>query len=179
MEVKEPLIEKLQLIIYWSVRVLALLMVFVIIMGVIDVGWTVYQKLMAPPKFILTISDMLATFAAFIAVLIAIEIFINIVVYLQDDVLHVKIVMATALMAISRKVIILDLETTEPAYLWGIASVVIAVSIGYWLVVHYNLEFSASTGAYNKSPDSTVHQESQNGNVSSSSEELDKKTVNK
>jgi len=145
MEIQEPLMNKLQQIINWSVRVLALLMVFVIIMGVVDVGWTLYQKLMSPPRFILTISDMLATFGAFIAVLIAIEIFINIIVYLKDDILHVKIVMATALMAISRKVIILDLENTEPAYLLGIAAIVLAVSIGYWLVVHYNLEFS--TGA--------------------------------
>lgn len=43
--------------------------------------------------------------------------------------------MATALMAIARKVIILDLEKSEPEYLWGIASVVIAISVGYWLVV--------------------------------------------
>ncbi len=83
----------------------------------------------------MTITDMLATFGAFMAVLIAIEIFINITVYLRDDVIHVKIVMATALMAIARKVIILDLEKIEPEYLWGIASVVFAISIGYWLVV--------------------------------------------
>ena len=33
------------------------------------------------------------------------------------------------------QVIILDLEKIEPEYLWGIASVVFAISIGYWLVV--------------------------------------------
>lgn len=79
--------------------------------------------------------DLLVTFDAFMAVLIAIEIFINITVYLREDVIHVRIVMATALMAIARKVIILDLEQIEPEYLWGIASVVFAISIGYWLVV--------------------------------------------
>ncbi len=176
MEIQEPLIGKLQLIINWSVRILAILMVFVIIMGVIDVGWTLYQKLMSPPIFILTISDMLATFAAFIAVLIAIEIFINIIVYLQDDVMHVKIVMATALMAISRKVIILDLETTEPAYLWGIASVVLAVSIGYWLVVHYNLEFSSN---YRTLSDTPVRKDSQKENTAVNPEEADVKPVDK
>ncbi len=137
METNEPLIEKLQIIIHWSVRTLAILMVFVIVMGVVDVAWTLYQKLVSPPDYILTISDMLATFGAFMAVLIAIEIFINITVYLREDVIHVKIVMATALMAIARKVIILDLEKIEPEYLWGIASVVIAISIGYWLVVKF------------------------------------------
>lgn len=135
MVANEPLIEKLQIIIHWAVRVLAILMVFVIIMGVIDVAWTLYHKLLAAPRFILTITDMLATFGAFMAVLIAIEIFINITIYLRDDVIHVKIVMATALMAIARKVIILDPEAVEPGYLFGLAAIVLAVSIGYWLVV--------------------------------------------
>lgn len=41
----EPLVLHLRIIIHWAVRVLAVLMVFVIIMGVVDVGWTLYQKL--------------------------------------------------------------------------------------------------------------------------------------
>lgn len=130
----DTLIRHLQTVIHAAVRMLAVLMVFVIVMGVVDVGWTLYQKLITPPTFILTISDMLATFGAFMAVLIAIEIFVNIIVYLRDDVIHVKIVMATALMAIARKVIILDTDTTEPIYIFAIATVVLAMSIGYWLI---------------------------------------------
>ncbi len=129
-----PLISKLYWLVEHSVRILAILMVFVILMGVIDVGWTIYQKLMTPPIFILTISDMLATFGAFMAVLIAIEILINITVYLRDDVIHVKIVMATALMAIARKVIIMDFETIESSYVYGIAAVLLATSVAYWLI---------------------------------------------
>ncbi|QCF24826.1 phosphate-starvation-inducible PsiE family protein [Hydrocarboniclastica marina] len=121
-------------IIRWAVRALALLMVFVIIMGVVDVGWILYERLVSPPVYILTISDMLATFGAFMAVLIAIEIFINITVYLRDNVIHVKIVIATALMAIARKVIVLDLEKVSPAYLWGIASIMLAVSLAYLMM---------------------------------------------
>ncbi len=132
--VKSKLIEKLYWVVKQSIRVLSLLMVFVIIMGVIDVGWTVYQKLATPPFFILTISDMLATFGAFMAVLIAIEILVNITIYLREDVIHVKIVMATALMAIARKVIILDFDQVEPEYVYGIGVIVIAMSVGYWIV---------------------------------------------
>ena len=58
------------------------------------------------------------------AMLIAIEIFISNTLYLRDDVIHFKIVIATALMSIALKMIILDLGKVEPAYLWGIASVV-------------------------------------------------------
>jgi len=163
MEKNEPLIDKMQIIIHWSVRVLAILMVFVIVMGVVDVAWTLYQKLVSPPAYILTVSDMLASFGAFMAVLIAIEIFINITVYLREDVIHVKVVMATALMAIARKVTILDLDTTAPEYLWGLASIVIAISVGYWLVVRLprdDLVFGAGRRMPNEStqnnPDGTA-----------------------
>lgn len=133
-EVEGRMISALQKIIRGAVRILAVLMVFVIVMGVIDVGWTLYEKLVAAPMFILTISDMLATFGAFMAVLIAIEIFVNITIYLRDDVIHVKIVLATALMAISRKVIIMDFNTIEAIYVFGIAAVTIAMAFAYYLI---------------------------------------------
>jgi uncharacterized membrane protein (DUF373 family) len=131
---KEPLIVHLQNIIYWAVRALAILMVVVILMGVVDVAWTLYERVLEPPTFILTIPDILGVFGAFMAVLIAIEIFINITIYLREDVIHVKIVIATALMAVARKVIILDMDTAEPLELFGLASLVIAASGAYWLV---------------------------------------------
>ncbi len=95
-----------------AVRVLAVLMTVVIVLGVVDVGRQLHHKAMEPPVFILTISDMLG---AFMAVLIAIEIFVNITIYLRDDVIHVKIVMATALMAIGRKSIMLDVDRGRTA----------------------------------------------------------------
>ena len=130
----EPLIQRLQVVIRLCVRVMAILMVFVIVLGVVDVGWVIWQKMMAPPRFMMTIADILATFGAFMAVPIAIEIFINITIYLREDIIHVKIVIATALMAVARKVIVLDTSVIEPGYLFGIAGIVLALGITYWLV---------------------------------------------
>jgi len=121
-------------VIHWGVRALAILMVFVIIMGVVDVVWVLYQRLVAPPFLLLEISDILGTFGAFLGVLIAIEIFINITIYLRDDVIHIRIVMATALIAIARKVIILDMKEVSMHEMLGLAAVTLAMSIGYWVV---------------------------------------------
>jgi uncharacterized membrane protein (DUF373 family) len=133
-EEAEPLVHWLHLIIRHCVRVLAVLMTAVIIWSVIDVAWVLYTKLITPPVGLLNVSDILASFGAFMVTLIAIEIFINIVLYLRDDVLHVKLVMATALMAIARKVIVLDYGTVEPQYIWATAAIILALGIGYWLV---------------------------------------------
>ena len=109
-------------------------MILVIVFGVVDVAWTVYQRFMEEPRFILTMGDILMTFGAFMVVLIAIEIFQNIILYLRDDVIHVKIVLATALMAIARKVIILDYDELNPMYIFATGVVLIATGITYFVV---------------------------------------------
>lgn len=133
-EREEPLIHWLHVIIRLCVRALAVLMTLVIMWSVADVAWVLYQRAMASPLGLLNVNDILVSFGAFMVTLIAIEIFLNIVLYLRDDVLHVKLVLATALMAIARKVIVLDYKTLEPQYIWATAAVIFALSIGYWLV---------------------------------------------
>lgn len=133
-ESEEPLIHWLHIVIRFCVRVLAVLMTLVIMWSVADVAWVLYQRVMASPVGLLNVNDILASFGAFMATLIAIEIFLNIVLYLREDVLHVKLVLATALMAIARKVIVLDYKTLESEYIWATAAVILALSIGYWLV---------------------------------------------
>lgn len=124
----------LKYVIYLCIKLLGLLMVVVIIFGVIDVGWILYNRLTSPPILIMTIGDILATFGAFMVVLIAIEIFQNIILYLREDVIHVKIVLSTALMAIARKVIILDYEQMAPLYIFATGAVLIATGLTYYFV---------------------------------------------
>lgn len=131
----DRLTRSLRRIIRGAVHALAVLMTILIVLGVLDVAWVLAHKLWsAEPRFVLSMSDILATFGAFMAVLIAIEIFVNITMYLRDDVIHVKIVMATALMAIARKVIILDFKETDARFIFATAAVILATSVGYWLL---------------------------------------------
>ncbi len=132
--VDDPLIDRLNWAIRQAIRLLAVLMVAVILWSVADVVLVLYEKLAEPPVLLLELDDVFVVFAAFLAVLIAIEIFVNITLYLRDDVIHVKLVIATALMAIARKVIVLDLSTLEPSYLYGMGVIVLALGVTYWMV---------------------------------------------
>ena len=133
-EQPDPLIRFLHKVIQYAVRLLAILMVLVILWGIGDVIWTLYQKLTEPPFFLLNIGDILQTFGAFLAVLIAIEIFINITVYLREDVIHVRLVIATALMAVARKVIVFDFKEISYEYVWATAAVILALGLTYRLI---------------------------------------------
>jgi len=103
-KVEDPFIKFLHKIIRVAVKVLAALMVAVIVWGIGDV------------------------------IYIAIEIFINITLYLKTDIVPVRLVVATALMAISRKVIIFDFKEITPLFVLATAAVVFALGITYWLI---------------------------------------------
>lgn len=131
---EEGLLKLLHGVIHIAVRLLAVLMTLVIVWGVADVVYVLYQQLLEPPFMLLTVSDILLVFGSFMAVLIAIEIFVNITVYIKRDALPIKMVIATALMAVARKVIMLDFKNLEWPYLIGIAAVILALGLTYWLI---------------------------------------------
>ena len=120
----DPLIRWLTISIRHAVRILAVLMVFVIWWGVADVVYVLYERISSHPYYLLNISDILATFGAFMAVLIAIEIFINIASYLRENVIHIKLV--------------LDYDQVSAEYLFGTAALVLALAVAYWLAVVKN-----------------------------------------
>ncbi len=135
---KDPVLLFFNRVIAHALRVLAAIMVVVIIWGVADVVYVLYQRLMAQSFMLLEIKDILATFGAFMAVMIAIEIFHNTILYVEDDhnrKLAVEIVLGTALMAIARKVIVLDFSEVGAAYVYATAVVTFALSLGYYLIV--------------------------------------------
>ena len=85
-------------------RALAVLITFVIIASVFFVAYLVYEKIIhSTPAGMIHIEEILTILGAFIGVLIAIEIFNNIIIFLKEDSVHVKLVLATALIAVSRK----------------------------------------------------------------------------
>ncbi len=134
---EQKLLNAMNSVIHNCALVIALIMVFVIIWGVADIVYVLYGRLMAPPFMLLEIKDIFATFGAFMAVLIAIEIYHNIILYTKDEHnyrLAVEIVLATALMAAARKVIIFDFNTMDAAYIYATGAVILALGVAYYLI---------------------------------------------
>lgn len=133
-DVGNPFVNFLQKIILWSINGLALLMAIVIVWSVIDVAILIVIKAQNPTLFVTDLEEILAVFGAFLVVLIAIEIFLNIILYLKKNMGHLRLVIATALMAIARKIIILDYKEMRDLQLVGMGAIILALAIAYWLV---------------------------------------------
>jgi len=118
-------------------RVLSVAMVIVIFAALFDLGVVLFEGLFADPVGRLTTS-LTQVFGLFLNVLIALELLENITAYLKKQVVQVELVIVTSLIAVSRKIIILDLEKTAGLNLIALGTTILALSISYWLIRRAN-----------------------------------------
>ena len=114
---------------------LLVLMLLVVIAGSIELVFVIIEAMAEPPRFmLLDINELLRIFGFFLLVLIGLELLATVRMYIQDDMIHVELVMVVALIAVSRKIIVLDYSKTDAITVLGIAALIIALSAGYYLM---------------------------------------------
>ena len=116
------------------VATLVVMMVVTILLATIELGWLIIKDIMTPPIILLEINELLDIFGLFLLVLLGIELVSTLKTYLTENEIHVEVVFAVALIAIGRKVIILDVKEISSLSLLGIAAIIISLSVGYFLV---------------------------------------------
>ncbi|MEM9503771.1 MAG: phosphate-starvation-inducible PsiE family protein [Cyanobacteria bacterium P01_E01_bin.43] len=115
-------------------KILSIAMVVVILVTTLDLALVLYRSLFVSDDigfFKTTLTDI---FGLFLSVLIALEILENITAYIRKHVVQVELVIATALTAVGRKLIILDLEKVPGVSLIGLAIAIFALSVSYLIV---------------------------------------------
>lgn len=110
------------------------MMMLAVLASTVELGVILYHELMKPPLLLLNIQEMLEVFGFFLMVLIGLELLESIKSYLDVNRIHAEVVFLVAIVAITRKVIILDYKTLTPEMLYGMAAVIVALGIGYFLV---------------------------------------------
>jgi len=100
----------------------------------LDMATELITDAISPPRFLLTDLELFEIFGLFFMVLLGLELLETIKTYLDDNKLHVEVVFLVALVAIARKVVIIDYETAEPELLFAIAALVITLTAGYFLI---------------------------------------------
>ncbi|WP_353929279.1 phosphate-starvation-inducible PsiE family protein [Okeanomitos corallinicola TIOX110] len=114
-------------------KILSLFMVLVIFTAIVDLGSFITKDLIFSSDEVFH-SNLFKAFGLFLNVLIALELLENITAYLKKHVLQVELVIVTALIAIGRKIIILDLKVTEGIELIGLGIAILALSISYFII---------------------------------------------
>lgn len=119
-------------------KLLSMAMIVVILVAVYDLSIFLVQEFLIPevtsPDFGRFGVSLFKIFGLFLNVLIALEILENISAYLKKHVIQVELVIVTSLIAVARKIIILDLEKKTAMDLIALAIAIFALAGSYWII---------------------------------------------
>jgi uncharacterized membrane protein (DUF373 family) len=113
---------------------LLVMMALVVCLSTVELGWFIIKDIITPPVFLLEIDQLLDIFGMFLLVLIGVELLETVKMYLTQKTVHVEVVFMVAMIAIARKVIILDINELPSLTLIGIGVIIISLSVGYFLL---------------------------------------------
>ncbi|MDZ7316881.1 MAG: phosphate-starvation-inducible PsiE family protein [candidate division KSB1 bacterium] len=127
------------------VFVLLLLMVVVLVIGTVELAVMLYQSLIRPPFLLFDLTNLLEIFGTFLMVLIGLELLETIKVYWQQNKFHLEEVLIVSIIAVARKVILVDSKTFSADFLLGMAALILALAVSYFLVQRKRRNITDST----------------------------------
>jgi uncharacterized membrane protein (DUF373 family) len=116
------------------ITVLTALMGLVVLLATLELVYIIALDILSPPFILLDANELLSIFGYFLLILIGIELLETFRIYLQEHAINVQVVFLVAMIAIARKVIILEVDEIQSLTLIGIGFIIIALAAGYYLV---------------------------------------------
>ena len=115
-------------------RVLLVMMAGVVVLATVELGWILAKDLLTPPLFLLEIEELLEVFGQFLMVLIGVELLHSMKAYLEHREIHLEAVLVVAMIAVARKIVVLDPKVMPEGALLGIAAIMLALGAALYLV---------------------------------------------
>ena len=116
------------------VILLGSMMALVIFISTIELGWIIVKSIIVPPTFLLDITKLLDMFGLFLLILIGVELLESIKVYLTEKAFRVETILLVGIIAMARKVIVLDIRQLSELPLIGTGVIIVSLTVGYYLI---------------------------------------------
>ena len=129
------IVNKFEKLIY---ALLMIMLMVVLITGIVDLAWLLISSLIYATPWLMETHEMISVLGGFLLVLIGVELLDTIKAYFSENTIHVEIVVLLAIIAVARKVILLDptgITAFEYGFeLIGIGVIVLGLAGGYYLI---------------------------------------------
>jgi uncharacterized membrane protein (DUF373 family) len=125
----ESLLSKAQ---KFVVLILAVLLIIVMVLSTAHLSVLIAEEIWKPPRFLIPVQGLLDIFGFFLLVLIGVELLETLKAYVKKDVIHVRVVLEVALIAMARKVIVEEPNNIPSLTLFGIAALILSLGIAFY-----------------------------------------------
>jgi uncharacterized membrane protein (DUF373 family) len=119
-------------------KTLSIGLIFVVFTSVVELFKILINEIIINHSDSFFKEDMFYILGLFLNILIILEVLENITIYLKNQAFALELVIATALIALARKIIIYDIKTSGANELLGVSGSLLALSISYWLIKKNN-----------------------------------------
>lgn len=119
----------------WVTFALVTMLCFVVVLATVELAVTIIQDIAAPPVFFPGIDKLLDIFGRFLLVVIGIELVETMRTFAHTGVVRVQIVLMVAIIALARKIIVLEIGKVTSLSMIGLASLLAGLSIAYQVFV--------------------------------------------
>jgi uncharacterized membrane protein (DUF373 family) len=120
---------------------LIVLLMIVLVFALIELVWAIITTVNYPTAEFFQSAALVEELGAFLLVLIGIELLDTMMEYFRENAIHVEIVVLLAIIAIARKVILLNPSQTTGLDLIGIGIVIIGLAGAYYLIRKAGITF--------------------------------------
>ena len=117
-----------------------------LLLAFVDIAYVIYKKIMAPPVFIVDAQGLMDLFSLILILLIGLELIETVKTYLEENVVHVELVLLVAIIAIARRVVVWDFAKYTHVELYSLAAMVVALGVSYFLVKQTALKIPIGSG---------------------------------
>ena len=125
----ETLLTKVQKLV---ALVLAFLLILVVVLSTEHLGFLIAEETWQPPRFLIPVQGLLEIFSFFLLVLIGVELLDTLKAYVKKDVIHVRVILVVALIAMARKVIVVEPSNLSGLTMVGIAALILALGAAFY-----------------------------------------------
>lgn len=113
---------------------LIFMMSFVLLLATVELARFVISAIGNEGDWLISLNGLTGLFGVFLLVLIGIELLDTIKVYLKQNVVHVEVVVLVAIIALARKIVIIEVEQLSGELLIGMGVLITALAVAYYLI---------------------------------------------
>ena len=126
------------------VKALLFMMVIAVSVATLELGYVLAKDILTLPTVILETDELLNVFGLVMLVLIGLELFESVRVYHRDRVIRAEVVIVVAIIAVARKIIILDYKSLSSFTLLEVGVGILCLGLTYVLLKTKRFPFTMS-----------------------------------
>jgi uncharacterized membrane protein (DUF373 family) len=122
----------------WMSLFVLIVMAIIVAASIVELAIVLYQDIFDPTDNVLflEINELFRIFSFVFIILIGFELMETIEMYFKKNVIHAEVVLLVAVIAVSRKVILLDLEKYNPLAIIGLGFIIVSLGACYYFIRH-------------------------------------------